>query len=116
MKRLVSVLAATAFALMMQSASCLPMAGANEQSMKCCASMSCAPANQSHGCCKNMASGKAPTIIPTHSLSLQAPSLRIFEYPPIAKLLHRSLELPPVIGAQQHSPPELYTLHASLLI
>lgn len=116
MKRLVSVFAATALALMMQFASCLPMAGASEQSMKCCASMPCTPANHNHGCCKNMASGKAPTVIPAPSVSLQTPSLRILEYPPISKLLHRTSEFPPVTDAQQHSPPELYTLHASLLI
>ena len=116
MKRLVTVLAATALALMMQFASCLPTAGASEQSMKCCASMPCTPVNHSHGCCKNMASGKAPTLIQAQSVSLQAPSLGIFEYPPISKLLHRTSEFPPITDAQQHSPPELYTLHASLLI
>jgi len=116
MKRLFTALAATALALMMQFASCLPTAGANEQSMKCCASMPCTPANHSHGCCKDMASGKSPTIIPAQSVSLQAPSLGVFEYPPIVKLLHRFLEFPPITDAQQHSPPELYTLHASLLI
>lgn len=116
MKRLVIALAATALALMMQFASCLPAAGASEQSMKCCASMPCTPANHNHGCCKNMASGKAPTVIPAQSVFLQAPTLGIFEYPPISKLLHRTSEFPPVTDAQQHSPPELYTLHASLLI
>ena len=116
MKRLVSALAMTALALMMQFASCLPTAGATEQSMKCCASMPCTPANHSHGCCKNMASGKAPTLIPAQSVSLQVPSRGNFEYPPIAKLAHRTSEFPPVTDAQQHSPPELYTLHASLLI
>ena len=116
MKRPVSVIAAVALALMMQFVSCLPTAGASEQSMKCCASMPCTPANHSHGCCKNMASGKAPTVIPAQSVSLQAPSLGIVEYPPISVILHRASEFPPVTDAQQHSPPKLYTLHASLLI
>jgi len=116
MKRIASVFAATALALMMQFASCLPTAGASAQSMKCCASMPCTPANHNNGCCKNMASGKGPTVIPAQSVSLQSPILGIFEYPPISKLLHRTSEFPPITDAQQHSPPKLYTLHASLLI
>lgn len=116
MKRFVSMIAATALVLMVQFASCLPTAGANEQSMKCCASMPCTPANHSHGCCKNMASGKALSILPAQQVSLHAPSAVILEYPRTPEFLHRTSEFPQATEAQQHSPPELYTLYASLLI
>jgi hypothetical protein len=114
-KKLFLVLAAGAL-LLLQFADCMSAMTPYQESMKCCASMPCTPANQSHGCCKTMTSVQTPNMLPAAHASLHAPAVVAFDY---TRTLDptRSAPVPLVtIEALQHSPPELYTLHASLLI
>jgi hypothetical protein len=114
-KRLLVLLALAAL-LGLQFAECLSAMTPDQQSMQCCGSMSCDPSNQSHDCCKGMVSSQSPGVLPVAHVTLHAPVLIVSDiiaspqatpYPEASRL---DLEAP------QHSPPELYTLHASLLI
>jgi len=114
-KRLFAVLAVVAL-LGLQFADCVSAMTQDQQSMKCCGSMPCDPSNQSHDCCKGMVSSQSPSVLPVAHVTLHAPvmvvtdilaSPQVMRYPEASRL---DFEAP------QHSPPELYTLHASLLI
>jgi|SRR6267154_1525885 len=97
-------------------ADCLSAMTPDEQSMQCCGSMPCDPSNQSHECCKGMASAQAPNALPVAHVTLDAPVMVVTailgspQATPHRELSHLDFAAP------QHSPPELYTLHASLLI
>src|SRR5579863_9431393 len=100
----------------LQFADCMSAMTQDEQSMKCCGSMPCDPSNQSHDCCKAMASSQSPSVLPVAHVTLQAPvmvatdilaSPQAMTYPEASRL---DFEAP------THSPPELYTLHSSFLI
>jgi hypothetical protein len=109
------ILALTAlFAL--QFADCLSAMTQDQQSMQCCGSMPCDPSNQSHDCCKTMVSGQSPSMLPTARVTLNAPAITLVK--PLASVeIVRLVSLPlRAVETPQHSPPELYTLHASLLI
>ena len=114
-KRLFLVLAVGALVLL-QFTDCMAAMTPDQQSMKCCGSMQCTRANQSHDCCKRMASEQSPNMLPAGHVSLHPPavvlveSLVSFEIARVPSLPSGAVEAP------QHSPPELYTLHASLLI
>src|SRR5258708_39436886 len=114
-KRLFVVLAAVAL-LGLQFADCMSAMTQDQQSMQCCGSMPCDPSNQSHDCCKGMVSSQSSSVLPVAHVTLHAPVLVVTDilaspqamtYPEASRL---DFEAP------QHSPPELYTLHASLLI
>ena len=100
----------------LQFADCMSAATQNPQSMKCCGSMPCDPSNQSHDCCKGMVSSQSPSVLPVAHVTLHAPVMVVTDllaspqatpYPEVSRL---DFEAP------QHSPPQLYTLHSSLLI
>jgi len=100
----------------LQFADCMSAMTQDQQSMKCCGSMPCDPSNQSHDCCKAMASSQSPSVLPVAHVSLHAPvmvatdvleSPQAVTYPEVSRL---------AFDAPTHSPPELYTLHSSLLI
>ncbi len=100
----------------LQFADCMSGATQDQQSMKCCGSMPCDPSNQSHDCCKGMVSSQSPSVLPVAYVTLHAPVMVVTDvvalpqttpYPEVSRL---DFEAP------QHSPPELYTLHSSLLI
>ena len=110
------IFAALAALLGLQFADCLSAMTQDPQSMQCCGSMPCDPANQSHDCCKGMVSSQSPRVLPVAHVTLHAPvmvvtdvfaSPQVTPYPEISRL---------DFAAPQHSPPELYTLHSSLLI
>lgn len=114
-KRLLVFLAAVAL-LGLQFAECMSAMTPDQQSMQCCGSMPCDPSNQTHDCCKGMVSAQSPRVLPVAHVTLQAPVMIVTDiltspqatsYPDASRL---DFEAP------QHSPPELYTLHASLLI
>jgi hypothetical protein len=114
-KRLFVVLAVVAF-LGLQFADCMSATTQDQQSMKCCGSMPCDPSNQSHDCCKAMVSSQSRSVLPAAHVTLHAPVMVVTDilaspqaitYPETFRL---DFEVPP------HSPPELYTLHSSLLI
>jgi hypothetical protein len=114
-KRLFVVLAVVAF-LGLQFADCMSAMTQDQQSMKCCGTMPCDPSNQSHDCCKAMVSSQSPSVLPVAHVTLHAPVVVVTDIlaspqaMPCAEASHLDFEAP------QHSPPELYTLHASLLI
>jgi hypothetical protein len=114
-KRLLVVVALAAL-LGLQFADCMSAMTQDQQSMKCCGSMPCDPSNQSHDCCKGMVSAQSPNVLPVSHVTLHAPvmvtvdilaSPQAMTYPEVSRL---DFEAP------AHSPPELYTLHSSLLI
>ncbi len=114
-KKLLIVVALVAL-LGLQFADCMSAMTQDPQSMKCCGSMPCDPSNQSHDCCKGMVSSQSPSVLPVAHVTLHAPVMVVTDilvspqatpYPEASRL---DFEVP------QHSPPELYTLHASLLI
>jgi hypothetical protein len=116
MKRL-SVLLATGALLFLGFSDCMSALTLDHQSMQCCGSMPCTPANHNHDCCKNMTPG-TPNMLPAGHVSLHAPIIAVVTYPRLLAIVWKTRPpVPPAfIETQQHSPPELYTLHASLLI
>jgi|SRR5882762_7530716 len=114
-KRILIVLALVAL-LGLQFADCASAMTQNQQSMQCCGSMPCDPSNQSHDCCKGMVSSQSPSVLPVVNVTLHAPVMVVTdvlaspEATPYAEVSRLNFEAP------QHSPPELYTLHSSLLI
>jgi hypothetical protein len=114
-KRLLIVVAIAGL-LGLQFADCLSAMTRDPQSMQCCGSMPCDPSNQTHDCCKGMVSAQAPAVLPVAHVTLHAPVMvvtdvltsdQVTPYPQISRF---------EFAAPQHSPPELYTLYASLLI
>ena len=114
-KKLIIVAALVAL-LGLQFADCMSAATQDQQSMKCCGSMPCDPSNQSHDCCKGMVSSQSPSVLPVAHLTLHAPVMVVTDVlaspqtTPYTEVSRLDFETP------QHSPPELYTLHSSLLI
>ena len=109
------VLAAVAI-LLLQFADCMSAMTQDQQSMQCCGSMSCDPSNQSHDCCKSMASSQSPSVLPVAHATLHPPVMDVADILPSPQALELSEASRTEFAAPQHSPPELYTLHSSLLI
>ena len=116
MSRKLIILVALVALLGLQFADCISAATQDPQSMKCCGSMPCDPSNQSHDCCKGMVSSQSPSVLPVAHVTLHAPVMVVADVlaspqaTPYAEVSRLDFEAP------QHSPPELYTLHSSLLI
>ncbi len=63
-----------------------------------------------------MSSPQTPNMLPTARVALHAPTVATIEHIRTVEIA-LSAPVPPVtVDAPPHSPPELYTLHASLLI
>jgi len=115
LRRLSLVLAAGAL-LLLQFADCMSAMTPDEESMQCCGSMPCTPANQSHDCCKAMGSGQSSNLLPTARVAVYVPAIALIE-PLATREMARVFSRPfNIVEVQQSSPPDLYTLHASLLI
>src|SRR5438309_10992691 len=116
MGKSVFVLVALVALLGLQFADCMSATTQDQQSMQCCGSMPCDPSNQSHDCCKGMVSSQSPSVLPVAHVTLHAPMMVVTDVlaSPQATLYAEASRLD--FEASQHSPPELYTLHASLLI
>ena len=114
-KKLLIVVALVAL-LGLQFADCTSAMTQDQQSMQCCGSMPCDPSNQSHDCCKGMVSSQSPSVLPVAHVTLHAPVMVVTDVlaspqtTPYTEVSRLDFEPP------QHSPPELYTLHSSLLI
>lgn len=113
-KRVFFVLAMAAL-LLLQCGNCLSAAPVDQQAMRCCRTMPCMPANQ-QDCCKNMASSQPSSILPAHHVSLHAPTVAAIDFPLLPSILGHAREPFTAFVAQQHSPPDLCTLHACFLI
>lgn len=114
--RTLFVVIAAGALLLLQFGDCMSAMALDQQNMQCCRSMPCTPANHSHDCCKNMASAQSPNMLPAAHISLHAPTVAAIEYPGLLEVVRSTLAPTVMVEAQEHSPPELYTLHASLLI
>ena len=102
--------------LFLQFADCMSEMTMDQQSMQCCGSMPCDPSNQSHDCCKSMASSsQSPSVLPVAHVTLHPPMMDVADILPTPQVLELSDALTE-FAAPQHSPPELYTLHSSFLI
>jgi hypothetical protein len=55
-------------------------------------------------------------MLPGQPTALCAPGTATVEYPLVAEILRYAPDPSLLVDAQQHSPPDLYTIHASLLI
>ncbi len=98
------------------SVDCFTAASLDAESMQCCATMPCAPANHSDGCCKTTTFAKMPNMLPGARVLLHAPAAAAVEYARTVEIAQSAPGSLVTVGPQQHSPPELYTLHVSLLI
>ena len=116
MRKRLLIFAAMVVLLGLQFADCMSAMTQDQQSMKCCGTMPCDPSNQSHDCCKTMASSQSPSVLPVAHVTLDSPVMvatNILESP-------QAMTYPEAsrfdFDAPTHSPPELYTLYSSLLI
>ena len=114
-KRLFLVLAASALALM-QAGTCMSAPVAEQQDMQCCHSKPCTPVNHGKDCGKIVSVGQASSVLPAQLVSLHGPAIASVEYPRTTEIPGPNSLPPAAVNAQQHSPPELYTLHVSFLI
>jgi hypothetical protein len=101
--------------LLLQFADCMSAFSQDQKAMECCGTSACTPANQSHGCCKAMTSTEMPSMVVTARASL-VPVVAVVEREPVLEAAMFTLQSSPSFEPQQYDPPELYTLHSSLLI
>ncbi|MGA8011296.1 MAG: hypothetical protein WB949_02610 [Candidatus Acidiferrales bacterium] len=113
--RIFLMLAAGAL-LLLPFADCMSAMTPEQQTMKCCGSMPCTPAHHSQGCCKETTSPQTPNMLPARHISLHVPTVSSAEYARMLEVIRPNGAPTVTINAQQYSPPELYTLNASLLI
>lgn len=114
-RKITSFLAAVSVLLVMQFAECQAMS-ADQQTMKCCRTMPCNPANHKHDCCKHMVSPQMASVLPNPHVPLSIP-LAVPAGPlPVAAVVRSPEVFWPTIDAPQHAPPDLYIAFASLLI
>ena len=114
-KRLFLVLAAAAL-LFLQFGDCMSAMAQDPQAMKCCGSMPCAPVNHGQDCCKDMVAPQVASMLPAKQVSLHGPVVAVVKYPLKLEIVPAATSRFVAVSAPQHSPPDLYTLNASLLI
>ena len=114
-KRLLIVMTLVAL-LGLQFADCASAMTQDQQSMQCCGSMPCDPSNQSHDCCKGMVSSQSPSVLPVSHVVFHAPVMVVTDVLASPQATPYRVASRLDFEASQHSPPELYTLHSSLLI
>ena len=101
--------------LFLQFADCMSAFSQDQKAMECCGTSACTPANQSHGCCNAMTSAEMPSMVVTARVSL-VPVVAVVEHEPVLEAAIFTPQMLPSFEPQQYYPPELYTLHSSLLI
>src|SRR6202051_822083 len=106
-KRLFVLLAAGAL-LLLQCTDCMSAMTLDQHSMQCCASMTCTPANQSHGCCETMTSPQTPSMLPPARVARHAPTVATIGYTRMAEIVPPAPMPPITADGPPHSPPELY--------
>src|SRR5713101_9715491 len=80
-RRTTFLMLAVAAILLLQFADCMSAMTMDQQSMQCCGSMPCDPSNQSHDCCKAMASSQSPSVLPVAHVTLHAPEMVVTDIP-----------------------------------
>jgi hypothetical protein len=63
-----------------------------------------------------MTSTQAPNMLPAEHVSLSGPIVAAVEYSLMFEIVRATSRPAVAVNAQQHSPPDLYTLNVSLLI
>jgi hypothetical protein len=116
MRKSLLIAAAMVALLALQFADCMSAPTQDQQSMQCCGSMPCDPSNQSHDCCKSMASPQTPSLLPASHVALHPPVAFMVDFLPSLQVREFSGVTRNDFDAAEHSPPELYTLHSSFLI
>lgn len=114
-KKLFPMLAVGAV-LFLQFADCMAAFSQDRQAMQCCGTSVCIPENQSHDCCKAMTSAETPILLVKARVSLDTPAVAIVDRTSVPESVMFKPLFPARFEPQQYSPPELYTLHGSLLI
>jgi hypothetical protein len=102
--------------LFLQAADCMAAFSQDQQAVQCCGTSQCTPANQSHGCCKTMTSTEIPRMLVKARVSLNVPVVAVAEQASVLETAKFTPSISLSFEPQQYSPPELYTLHGSLLI
>ena len=102
--------------LLVDAGDCFAAAAQQDQDMDCCRSMACSPASWTTACCNVKDSGQTPRVLPQVRVSLAPPLLAIVGRVATSKDLRFKPTSPVEFKALLHSPPDLYTLHLSLLI
>jgi hypothetical protein len=115
-RRVTFLLLALTALFALQFADCLTPMSADQQMMQCCGSMPCNEGNQSHDCCKTMVSSPSPGVLPVEHTALNVPVVAVVDNLSAPEVVVIAAFSPSRFEAPQHSPPELYTLHSSLLI
>src|ERR1700740_3338018 len=100
----------------LQFADCFSPVPADEQTMQCGGSMPSHPTNHAHHCCKTMISAQSPSILPVEHSVLSVPVVAVIDHLSTRENVVFAEVSRSRFNAPQHSPPELYTLHSSLLI
>jgi hypothetical protein len=114
-RRITSIVAALSLLLLVPFADCLAMS-VDQQSMKCCKTMPCDPANRAHDCCKKMVSPQIASDLPNIHVSFEVPNVVTSELLTVPEIGETLPWLGTPIEAPQHAPPPLYILYAHLLI
>ena len=114
LRRLTSFVVALGLLLAVPFADCLAMSH-NQQSMKCCRTMPCDPANKGHDCCKKMVTTQVSSALPSVHVLLSPPVAIIADLLPLPPVAETEM-LRPAFEPQQHSPPPLYILFGHFLI
>jgi hypothetical protein len=108
-------LAGLAFVLL-QLSDCLAAPIHEPQMMPCCREMRCPDAKMASGCCKTMEESSSLSARPTSRTTVAAPVLAAAVSIPTAEPVAPKLIPLAALHPQMHSPPDLFTLHHSLLI
>ncbi|MBZ5501688.1 MAG: hypothetical protein LAN59_05505 [Acidobacteriia bacterium] len=117
MIRRAAFLALVATALLaLQGADCFVPAPADRQAMACCHSMKCLPGQHAHQCCAAESTSHPQIGVPQESAALRVPAPGVAAHLALPVVTARAGVYGSGLGAMQHSPPDLYTLHASFLI
>jgi hypothetical protein len=114
-RRITSFVVALSLLLLVPFADCLAMS-VDQQSMKCCKTMPCDPANRAHDCCKKMVSPQVASALPNVHVSTDVPPVVTAELLTVPEIGEAPAWLGTPIETPQHAPPPLYILYARLLI
>src|SRR5260370_8281899 len=98
----------------LQFVECLSPVSADEQTMQCCVSMPCNPANQSHNCCKAMVSANASNVLPAQHAALSVPVSPVAEHLSTPKVPVFTQDFHPRFSSLSHFLPHLSTLYLPL--
>jgi hypothetical protein len=95
---------------------CLMQGAAGAETMACCAGMTCPTEGRTESCFTATPSPGDLSSLPELRTSLVAPLTGAIELLPVYTSLPTSSARADLSDVPQHAPPDLYTVHLSLLI